>query len=250
MAMAKLNRAKEHINNLKVEFDAFLAKDPYKFSIKYDEHRTHGTIIVRVRAEAPILRWSVFIGDAIHNLRSALDHLVCQLVLTGKSQIARQQFPIYRTAHAYNSSKRADVKGVCPRAEQIIDRLKPHGEGIKSYWRLSQVDNYDKHRLLIAAVDTPSNMIFKPSSAWKRLIDPSTLILYKIPNPIKDNTKFLSFPIPPEARDENLDPDGLDVTWDIRLLTPPEVENEFISTVFYEFNCTVEKTIRILSRLL
>ncbi len=247
----KLNRAKEHINQLNAEFGKFLDEKPYKFSVQYDKDRTLGNLIVRVRKDAPILRWSVLIGDAIHNLRSALDHMVCELVLTGKSQITRHnQFPIHKTAHDYKSNKSREIKGICPRAEHIIDRLQPYGDGNKSYWRLHQVDIYDKHRLFITAIDTLSLLVIKPSPAWKRLIDTGTLTLYKIPHPLIDGTKILTFPIPPEAREENFDPDSLEATWNIRLLSPPEVRGEFISAVFAEFENTVSKTLRMLSRLL
>ena len=250
--MVKLNGAKEHINSLKFEFDEFLKKGPYEFVVHYDKDRTQGNIIVRVKEEAPIFRWSVLIGDSIHNLRAALDYLVCQLIVSGQSQIGRESgFPIYRNLEGYNSSRSRNLKGICPRAEHIINRLKPYGSGgIESYWRLNQVDVYDKHRLLVAAIDTPRQIMFKPSSAWKKLIRPETLTLYRLPHPLVDGTKIMSFPIPPEARGENLDPDSLEATWDIRLLTPPEVEGRFISSVFAEFNCVVEKTVRILSRLI
>ena len=40
--------------------------------------------------------WAVILGDAVHNLRSALDHLIWQLVLldTGKDGSNEHQFPV------------------------------------------------------------------------------------------------------------------------------------------------------------
>lgn len=250
-AIFKLYRAEEHINQLKSEVDKFLSKEPYRFAVEYDKDRTHGFVVIRVRENPPFIRWSILIGDAIHNLRVALDYMVCQLIVSGKSQIGRHSgFPIYRTLEAYNSGKSANIKGICPRAEQIIDRLKPYGGGIESYWRLHQIDIDDKHRFLLAAIDMPSNIKFKPSPVWAKWVKTADVTFYSLPNPIKDGTKVLSFPVPPEAREENFDPSGIDSTWDIRLHNPPEVAGRFISQVFDELHCTVKKTIRILSKLI
>jgi hypothetical protein len=106
--------------------------------------------------------WSVILGDGIHNLRSALDHLVWQLILlnTGKDGSNETQFPIASHGARYWSKTKDNgpslrerrLKGVSKAHATIIDRCQPYrtnGAGkLESLEVLQDMDNYDKHRLL------------------------------------------------------------------------------------------------------
>jgi len=94
-------------------------------------------------------------GDAIHNLKSALDHLAFQLVSVGvESGIERRgrwediQFPIAYSSDAYESRKLRYVEGARREAIEAIDRLKPYKDGNPALWRLYKLDNTDKHSLI------------------------------------------------------------------------------------------------------
>jgi hypothetical protein len=76
----KLNRAQFHLNALKESIDAFFESKPYEIVRAVDPNTNQVFGVLRVKRECPAA-WGVLVGDFIHNLRSALDHLVWQLVI-------------------------------------------------------------------------------------------------------------------------------------------------------------------------
>jgi hypothetical protein len=79
----KIERADEHLNALYAEMQTFF--EPYSNRrIVYDvfDRPWHVIVVRPLLDELPPLRLSIICGDAVHNLRTALDHLVWQLVLT------------------------------------------------------------------------------------------------------------------------------------------------------------------------
>src|SRR5262245_13907632 len=77
---AKIARAEEHIGVLENEIDAWLKGDPYKVEVKADVDRTLRFVANEVH-HPNATRWSLLIGDSIHCLRGALDHLVYAIAL-------------------------------------------------------------------------------------------------------------------------------------------------------------------------
>jgi hypothetical protein len=80
-ARIKIDRAKEHFDNLNMAIRTFGAGRPYRVEIKKDTYNpSHEEY--HFRSEAPIPdKWGAILGDCVHNLRSALDLLVVELVL-------------------------------------------------------------------------------------------------------------------------------------------------------------------------
>jgi hypothetical protein len=81
----KVERAKHHFRDLQARYERFLEAKPYR-AVRDDEPHT-GDLVWRVEvSEQPPLFWSAIVGDCIHNLRSSLDLLVCEMVRAeGKS---------------------------------------------------------------------------------------------------------------------------------------------------------------------
>ena len=76
---AKIERAEKHVNEFDNAQRAFLHSYPVTFTHKQDQSTGHYKVIIENIRPVP-LELSLSIGDAIHNLRSALDLLACQLV--------------------------------------------------------------------------------------------------------------------------------------------------------------------------
>jgi hypothetical protein len=97
------------------------------------------------------------IGDAAHNLRSALDHLAYHLVWVGtdNGEVRSQgwekiQFPIAHSADSYKSDRTAGkVQGMERKAIEAIDALKPYKGGNEPLWLLNKIDNADKHSFIL-----------------------------------------------------------------------------------------------------
>jgi hypothetical protein len=158
----KLQRAYQQLDVLKEEMAAFLKRDPYEPAIEF--RRIRGTratpciidFAVRMVVKEPCPpMWSIIIGEIVHDLRSALDHLVYQLVIhaTDKppTDRARTQFPIFLESSKFDTSGLSMLIGVSKHATDLIKSLQPFstGEGAKSpLWHLNQLSNIDKHRTL------------------------------------------------------------------------------------------------------
>lgn len=114
--------------------------------------------IVAIIRKGPDPKWGVLVGEIIHNLRSALDHLVWELVVleTGEGPITNKtQFPIFRTEHGKNAydgrGERVYLHGVGDTAKALIRSKQPFstGEDVESpLWKLLRLSDFDKHRTL------------------------------------------------------------------------------------------------------
>jgi hypothetical protein len=90
-------------------------------------------------------------GDIAHNLRSALDHLMCHLLLVAGSGITKQDyFPICQDFARYEARKAGIVNRVRPKVIEALDRLKPYKGGNDPLWRGHELDRIDKHRALFS----------------------------------------------------------------------------------------------------
>ena len=100
-------------------------------------------------------------GDAVHNLRSALDHLAYHLVMVGtdKGEVRTEpwekiQFPITHSPDSYKSKRTAGkVQGMERKAIEAIDALKPYKGGNDPLWLLHKLDNTDKHSFILPIGD-------------------------------------------------------------------------------------------------
>ncbi|QCB94745.1 hypothetical protein [Cellulomonas shaoxiangyii] len=100
--------------------------------------------------------WAVLVGDIVHNARSALDHAAWQLVgLNGGTPGTHTQFPTARASKDFDTKTR--LRGAHPYVHETVRALEPWGGGAGHWlWVLTQLDNVDKHRLLLD-VNSSSN---------------------------------------------------------------------------------------------
>lgn len=152
--LLKIERAKKHILDLEAERDSFFQTKPYRFRFESNPQTRERTYYL---AEAkPIPRhFSLIIGDAINNLRSALDHVAYHLVCVGTGNVKSfpdAKFPIGGSSTEYRSQRDRAVKGMRQDAIEAIDALEPYKGGTGEYfWHLARLNNHDKHRLLVTA---------------------------------------------------------------------------------------------------
>lgn len=116
-----------------------------------------GAITFRVVSvpDAPSVRWGTMLGDAIHNLRSALDHLafaLADLDSPNRGEDRITQFPITRTLEQFEATPRlrflsdhhrAMVKREQPWVVSPPPHVADHPLSI-----LEELDNADKHRVI------------------------------------------------------------------------------------------------------
>ena len=155
---AKLNRAKEHLDVLDDEIGAYLRDKPYR--IVGEQHSEgnywHHDIFLEVAAFPPDDIWGPLIGDAVHNLRSALDHLAWKVALPeARSNTPRLiEFPIFLDDPAKDPEVRgaltAQLKRLRPESHAVIQGAQPYktGDSLHPLWLLQKLWNTDKHRTL------------------------------------------------------------------------------------------------------
>jgi hypothetical protein len=147
----KLKRAGEQLQALDSEMAVFRQGQPYKIvrQINPDTLEMYGVFRV-IKEMEPM--WSVQIGEIVHNMRSALDHFVFQVVIaeTGVASKAKKlQFPIFETPEGYRDRGKKMLGGVSSSAKAFIKSLQPFvtGEGQRSpLWHLKELSDLDKHR--------------------------------------------------------------------------------------------------------
>ena len=155
---AKIARANQHIRDLYAEIQRFRQTEPCE--VRHDSNHETGQRTTYLTRLDPFPDQIVLItGDALHNLRSALDHLAAQLVCVAEKrdrldgESARDiAFPIGWNSEAYVAARRRQMSRALPAAQSHIDGIEPYrgGKG-EILWRLHQLDIADKHRLLLSA---------------------------------------------------------------------------------------------------
>lgn len=159
-ARAKIERAREHFENLKSEADAFLQAEPYRLVPERDDDKVSAR--VHFDREPPYDRWGLILGDCVHNLRSALDHAVQEVAaaFTGQDpppDYGQLQFPILTEADYWTAKSRRyqiDTNHLPSAAIDIIEAAQPYHRGDKTWPFLvvQNFDNADKHRKLAVTV--------------------------------------------------------------------------------------------------
>jgi hypothetical protein len=152
-ARLKLDRAKHHIRDLQLVFASFIRDNPDPIRIEHDA--AAGMVTARIIDPDFPASLPLIIGDAIHNLRTALDHAMWELIrLDGGTQDRWTAFPAHR--------RRVDYEAACngiktPRNDTrkflISLACHEHGGGEKIYG-LHILDNSDKHAIITPTVGT------------------------------------------------------------------------------------------------
>jgi hypothetical protein len=154
---AKIARARAHLESLHRAAGRLFADQPIRFDLVPD--RQEGWFLVRPDFVAePPHSLGVGIGDVVHNLRSALDHLVWQLSLGQTAKPSRQtQFPITDNASAFRDQC-FRIAWLPPDQQAMIESVQPYNRGgpASNLRLLRELSNADKHRVLTPILNLPS----------------------------------------------------------------------------------------------
>jgi hypothetical protein len=149
----KLARAQEHLRAINVAIDKFREVDAYTITFEPNSDRRQVAIKLVILRNLPP-EWAIIIGDCIHNLRGALDHLAFALPrATGTDPRWEDwsQFPICDAPRGFGNVIGRCLCGVDALAIEGVERSQPYfgrdgpeGHGL---WYLRNLSNLDKHRL-------------------------------------------------------------------------------------------------------
>jgi hypothetical protein len=147
--LAKYDWAKKHFDNFEASLEVFKKTSPC--GVRREQDPQSGEIVFYALSVPSIPPELLLIaGDAIHNLRSTLDHLAWKLVeANGSTPTEATSLPIFDTPEKYKTGVARKVKGMGQRAIEKIDRLNPYKGGNNELWTLHKLDIVDKHRLIL-----------------------------------------------------------------------------------------------------
>lgn len=164
----KIKRADQHINNLKILVSDFLKTDFYTLEANYKTHIQQVAYRV-VRVDPLPENVPLVLGDAIHNLRSALEHFMWETVdrFGGTPPDLHTSFPIAMTEQQYRSAfAKREITLLRKEIKEFISDVQPYVTGDNTLWNLHQLDITDKHQLIIPVASAATSMGLKQPRTW------------------------------------------------------------------------------------
>jgi hypothetical protein len=205
-AYTKLGRGRTYAKAVDREINTYIESNPYEIVPKfYEETGSHRLQLKLVRR--PPVEIGLLVGDAIHSLRCALDHLAWQLANLDGPPADRYyvQFPIYDKPKGFADSRQ--MSGMRAEHRAVLESLQPY-EGSNPPEQhilsiLAKLSNADKHRVIlpttIATLDLKSEKLeARPGyriARYETFFEPGASL--------KDGTEFgevLILPRNPEAQ--------------------------------------------------
>jgi hypothetical protein len=155
--LAKIDRACEHTQAIKNEIRAWGDRQPYFITRDVNANSTVYRLIANIGIEPPLQKWTLMVGDAIHNLRSALDHLIYAVAVYEASgqnpppDENRLSFPICDSPEKFRDSS-GKIKSLSAGIRTAIETCQPYNRRHPDLPPLLSIlavsDNTDKHKML------------------------------------------------------------------------------------------------------
>lgn len=170
---AKLSRANGHRHAIEDGIERWREDHPHEFIHDQESDPGWTVLTVRIRQPPPV-ELGVILGEYVHDIRSALDHLVWQLVIVNGAIPGRyNEFPIARTESNFvkkaitgTRERPGMLTGVAENAIEVIRRHQPYKGGNDAPSHplaiLQDLWNTDKHQT-IAQVVTLFEAVAEPS---------------------------------------------------------------------------------------
>jgi hypothetical protein len=180
-AQDKLDRAREHFHQLEAEQLRFQKEhpEPLRFAFGIDDADPKGIVVFLDYLEGLDSRFSIVLGDMVHDLRCVLDYLAWEVVKLGTNApgensdaAAEVDFPIivsgkhiksgawWPASKVFREARLQHLPGVQDVPLGIIERYQPYKRGNLAerhpLARLQRLSNIDKHRRPHVALMIPA----------------------------------------------------------------------------------------------
>lgn len=157
---AKFARSQHHVKELLADIKAFGERKPYRVHERPNGHRTE--TYLEIKEPIPDY-WSGIIGDAVHNARAALDHLMVAAIrhqAPGLASYKHGHFVVCDDPNKFSDEIRKKGRGLSSSAREEFRKLKPWRGGNDTIWNLHVLDIIDKHNDLIPIASASSRFNF------------------------------------------------------------------------------------------
>lgn len=152
----KWSRGNSHIALLQSKFGEWQASSPVSVDAVLREDALGIDLIARVPRGIPKHEWSLDLGDAIHNLRSAFDAVAWGMAHFNDTQPARPKsvhFPICTEERQWQRALSAWVGDIHPELQERLRAVQPFtyapAEAVSVLAMLHDLDVQDKHREML-----------------------------------------------------------------------------------------------------
>lgn len=210
---AKIDRAGQHIDALNDEIRAWAERDPYTVLSDPGGPALSHRAYLKFRVVPDTQRWGLLLGDAVHNLRSALDHLIYALAvrvsgLNPPPGWRRLAFPILDESKSWKGKRDRRLKSLTAPMRAAIEAVQPYRFGpVDSahrdlLWMLSELDNADKHREIRPLAAVTADM-----ERFLRTVTGGPMTVKWFPTvPLEDGATILT--VTSEVATTEMEPDG------------------------------------------
>lgn len=148
--LLKVERAKHHVLDLDRQVTDYLTTKPFQLRIRQSENPPQRLVYVEAKEPIPA-HFALIIGDAVHNLRSALDHLCFGMVGDKAKNPSGVGFP-FAKGGSQSLAGAITTRQMHLAPKEVIDEihnLQPY-EGGKLYLNAVKVlDERDKHHFIV-----------------------------------------------------------------------------------------------------
>lgn len=204
-ARAKLRRAEEHLVAVHNDITTWIDSNPYTTPVESNPEGTEHRFVLRVHRPPNVDGWACLIGDCVHNLRSALDHLAWE-VTKPSNRNTRTEFPIFADDIIDANGKvvpnyQSKVQGISNnRVRDFIDGRQPCNTPPPKetpLWAIHRLDIVDKHKTMVPVLfENASNSILGQMSLLFAedavAMGPPSEFIHN-PDPVGDGDTLLSF---------------------------------------------------------
>lgn len=159
----KWSRANTHIAALQSKFGEWHASAPVSVEAVLRDDRLGIDLVARVPRGIPKHEWSLDLGDALHNFRSAFDALAWGMAHFNDAEPTRPKsvtFPICEDEKRWKDSVNAWIGDINPEFQERLRILQPFthaSDGVSMLSMLHDLDIQDKHRdILTVSADLRS----------------------------------------------------------------------------------------------
>ncbi|HEY9308181.1 MAG TPA: hypothetical protein VIP82_10310, partial [Microbacterium sp.] len=148
----KWSRGNSHVSALQAKFGEWHASAPVSVDAVLSEDRQGIDLVARVPRGIPKHEWSLDLGDALHNLRSAFDAVAWGMATfkdASPTNPRKVTFPICEEEKQWNEAVKTWVSEIHPEFQERLRIMQPFtyaAGGLSVLSMLHGLDIQDKHR--------------------------------------------------------------------------------------------------------
>jgi hypothetical protein len=155
----KVERAKTHIADLQERIGR--SPDAYTLSVYTDPNTGKQFLCYELTDKSIRSDIALMTGDAIHNLKGALDLAWCEAFRTLHPAVFDPRFakfPVYSTRRDLETALSNKVRIIPSDSlfDFVVERVRSYEGGDSDVWAIHRLDLHEKHRILIPVLDVIS----------------------------------------------------------------------------------------------